>query len=57
MWLADSRYEVKSFATDNERTDVEAFDVFTGTRLGGGPRIPIRNAPRADDVYRHPIRW
>ena len=50
-WLTDSRYEVKSFATDNERNNVCAYGVFTGTHLVGGPCPPTGKTTRTDYVY------
>jgi hypothetical protein len=50
-WLTDSRYEVKSFATDNERNNVCAYGVFTGTHLTGGPCPPTGKTTHTDYVY------
>jgi hypothetical protein len=37
-FIPDGRYVVKSFATDNERNNVCAYGVFSGTHTGqGGP--------------------
>ena len=39
--LPDGKYEVKSFAVDDERKNVCAYGVFTGTHSGpGGPCAP-----------------
>ena len=35
-WLTDSRYGLKSFEIDNERNDVRAHGLFTGTHSAGG---------------------
>jgi len=49
--LTDGAYEVKSFATDNERRNVCAYAVFTGTHLSGGPCPPTGRTAKADYVY------
>ncbi|MEH2506619.1 putative ester cyclase [Bradyrhizobium sp. AZCC 1578] len=39
--MPDSSYEVKSFATDTERSNVAAYAIFSGTHTGpGGPCEP-----------------
>ena len=43
--LPDGRYEVKSFAADQERNNVTAYGVFSGTHTGeGGPCPPTARA-------------
>jgi SnoaL-like domain len=49
--LTDGSYEVKSFATDEQRRNVSAFAVFTGTHLAGGPVPPTKRTCHADYVY------
>jgi predicted ester cyclase len=50
--LPDGRYELKSLATDDERKNVCAFGVFSGTHTGsGGPCPPTGKSVRTDYVY------
>jgi predicted ester cyclase len=50
--LPDGRYQVKSFATDNERNSVCAYGIFTGTHTGqGGPVPPTGKTTNTDYVY------
>jgi predicted ester cyclase len=50
--LADGRYEVRSFAVDEQRQNVSAFGVLRGTHTGeGGPVPPTGKAAEADYVY------
>jgi predicted ester cyclase len=51
--LPDGRYEVKSFATDDERKNVCAYGVFSGTHTGpGGPCPPTgKSVQKSDYVY------
>jgi len=50
--LPDGRYELKSFAIDNERRNVSAYAVFLGTHTGpGGPCPPTGKSVRTDYVY------
>ncbi len=50
--LPDGRYELKSFATDEDRQNVSAFGIFSGTHTGsGGPCPPTRKRVKADYVY------
>jgi predicted ester cyclase len=51
--LPDGKYEVRSFAVDDERKNVCAFGVFTGTHTGeGGPCPPTgRPLKGSDYVY------
>lgn len=50
--IPDGRYELKSFATDEERKHVSAFAVFHGTHTGeGGPCPPTGKTVAADYVY------
>jgi predicted ester cyclase len=50
--IPDGRYEVRSFAVDEERGNVAAYAVFRGTHTGpGGPVPPTGNAVEADYVY------
>jgi predicted ester cyclase len=50
--MPDGSYEVKSFATDNERNNVAAYAVFSGTHTGpGGPCEPTGKKTSSDYVY------
>jgi predicted ester cyclase len=50
--LPDGRYEVRSFATDDERRNVCAYGVFSGTHTGeGGPCSPTGKSVSTDYVY------
>ena len=50
--LPDGRYTLKSFATDNDRKNVCAYAVFTGTHSGqGGPVPPTGKTTNTDYVY------
>lgn len=50
--VPDGHYELKGFATDDERNTVMAFAVFHGTQTGeGGPVPPTGNVVAADYVY------
>jgi len=50
--LPDARYEVRSFATDNERNNVAGYGVFYGTHTGdGGPVPPTGRSTSTDYVY------
>ncbi len=50
--VPDGRYELRSFAVDEERNNVSAFAVFQGTQTGeGGPVPPTGNSIAADYVY------
>lgn len=49
--LTDGTYELKSFATDDERGNVCAFATFIGTHLAGGPCPPTGKTTRTDYVY------
>ncbi len=51
-FVSDSRYEVKSFAIDEERKNVSAYGVFMGTHTGqGGPVPPTGKSLKTDYVY------
>lgn len=51
-FVPDGRYEVKSFATDEERRNVAAYGVFHGTHTGaGGPCPPTGKSTSTDYVY------
>lgn len=51
-YVPDGRYEVRSFATDEERNTVCVFAVFSGTHTGeGGPCPPTGRSASADYVY------
>jgi predicted ester cyclase len=51
-FMPDGRYEVKSFATDDERKSVCAYGVFSGTHTGeGGPCPPTGKSVASDYVY------
>ncbi len=50
--VPDGRYELRSFAVDEERNKVSAFAVFHGTHTGeGGPVPPTGNSVATDYVY------
>ncbi len=50
--IPDGRYELRSFAVDEERHNVSAFSIFRGTHTGeGGPVPPTGNSVAADYVY------
>ena len=49
--LTDGSYIIKSFATDEERQNVCAYAVFTGTHLAGGPVAPTGKMTETDYVY------
>jgi len=51
--LPDGKYEVRSFAVDEERKNVSAWGVFSGTHTGeGGPTPPTgRHLKGSDYVY------
>ena len=51
-FMSDAQYEVKSFATDDERNNVSAYGVFSATHTGeGGPCPPTGKSMKADYVY------
>jgi predicted ester cyclase len=51
-FVPDGRYEVKSFATDDQRNNVCAYGVFSGTHSGdGGPMPPTGKSTSSDYVY------
>jgi predicted ester cyclase len=51
-FIPDGRYELKSFATDEQRQNVCAYGVFSGTHTGpGGPCPPTGKSVRTDYVY------
>jgi predicted ester cyclase len=49
--LPDGRYEMKSFATDDERKSVCAYAVFSGTHTGQGGPPPTGKSVKSDYVY------
>lgn len=50
--VPNGRYELRSFAVDEERNNVSAFAVFHGTHTGdGGPVPPTGKSVAADYVY------
>jgi predicted ester cyclase len=50
--LPDGRYEVKSFAADEERNNVIAYGIFSATHTGeGGPVPPTGKSVSTDYVY------
>jgi predicted ester cyclase len=50
--IPDGRYELKSFATDDERKSVSAYAIFSGTHTGpGGPCPPAGKRVKSDYVY------
>lgn len=51
-FIPDGRYDVRSFATDTERSSVCAYAVFSGTHTGeGGPCPPTGKSTKSDYVY------
>jgi predicted ester cyclase len=51
-FLPDAEYEIKSMATDDERKNVCAFGVFSGTHTGpGGPVPATGKSTKSDYVY------
>ena len=51
-FVPDGHYEVKSFAADEQRQNVCAYGVFSGTHTGeGGPCPPTGKSVRSDYVY------
>jgi predicted ester cyclase len=51
-FMSDTGYEIKSFATDNERHNVSAYAVFSGKHTGeGGPVPPTGKSLETDYVY------
>ena len=51
-FMPDGRYTVKSFATDEARSNVSAYGVFQATHTGeGGPCPPTRKNTTTDYVY------
>ncbi len=52
VFIPDGRYELKAFATDEERHSVCAYGVFFGTHSApGGPCPPTGKSVRTDYVY------
>lgn len=50
--MPDGRYDLKSFAIDDERKNVSAYAVFLGTHTGqGGPCAPTGKSVQTDYVY------
>lgn len=49
--LPDARYELKSFATDDQRANVTAYAVFSGTHTGEGGPPPTGKRTSSDYVY------
>jgi steroid delta-isomerase-like uncharacterized protein len=50
--VPDGKYEVRSFAVDEERNNVAAYGIFRGTHTGqGGPVPPTGKRVEADYVY------
>ena len=50
--IPDGRYELKSFATDEQRSSVSAYAIFSGTHTGqGGPCPPTGKRVNSDYVY------
>jgi predicted ester cyclase len=51
-FIPDGRYELRSFATDEQRQNVCAYGVFSGTHTGeGGPCPPTGKSMQTDYVY------
>src|SRR5215207_1041216 len=52
VFMPDGRYELRSFAVDNERQNVCAYAVFSGTHSAeGGPLPPTGRSTSSDYVY------
>jgi predicted ester cyclase len=49
--MPDGRYELRSFAIDNERNNVTAYAVFKGTHTGEGGPPPTGKSTQSDYVY------
>ena len=49
--LPDARYELKSFATDDQRANVTAYAVFSGTHTRDGPAPAKYKRTSSDYVY------
>jgi len=49
--MPDGKYELKSFAADEERNKVTAYAVFAGTHTGEGGPPPTGKRTRSDYVY------
>ncbi len=50
--MPDGRYEVRSFAVDEDRNNVAAYSVFRGTHTGeGGPVPPTGKRVETEYVY------
>ena len=51
-FIPDGCYDLKSWAVDDERSNVSAYAVFSGTHTGeGGPCPPTGKSTKADYVY------
>lgn len=52
VFVPDGRYTIKSIATDQERSQVCVFSVFSGTHTAdGGPMPPTGKSTNTDYVY------
>lgn len=52
QFMPDGRYEIRSFATDDDRKNVSAYGVFSATHTGeGGPCMPTGKSTTTDYVY------
>jgi predicted ester cyclase len=50
--MPDGSYDLKAFATDDDRDSVVAYAVFSGTHTGeGGPVAPTGKSVSSDYVY------
>ena len=49
--LPDGRYDLKSFAVDDQRKNVTAYAVFKGTHTGQGGPPPTGKSTQSDYVY------
>ena len=49
--MPDGRYDLKSFAIDNERNNVTAYAVFRATHTGEGGPPPTGKSTQSDYVY------
>ena len=49
--LPDGRYDLKSFAIDEQRNNVTAYAVFSGTHTGAGGPPPTGKSTQSDYVY------
>ena len=49
--MPDGRYDLRSFAIDDQRNNVTAYAVFKGTHTGEGGPPPTGKSTQSDYVY------